>query len=207
VSVHAAPDRARSLGAKQRQRRTTTMADHPTYIALPSRDSGQPLRSALKQTSRPGTPQSSPPGVSPTGTRSNSARDSTYFARTTRSPPTLTAPLPSGSSGVLMATPVSPLPLAAGFAPKVSFDTFENPVASMFSYTLQVKTDGYERIKSTRVFLCASSPDSSGAQALDWALDALVQDGDELVVFRGVPEDVLGMRRFWSRARRVLTDG
>jgi hypothetical protein len=86
-----------------------------------------------------------------------------------------------------------PLPLAAGFAPKVSFDTFENPVASMFSYTLRVETDGYERTRSTRVFLCASSPDVSGAEALDWAMESLVQDGDELVVFRGVLEDVLGM--------------
>jgi hypothetical protein len=90
--------------------------------------------------------------------------------------------------------PPTPLPLTAGFAAKVSFDTFENPVASMFSYTLQVKTDGYERTKATRVFLCASSPDTSGIQALDWALDALAQDGDELVVFRGVQEDVLGER-------------
>jgi len=41
------------------------------------------------------------------------------------------------------------------------------------------------------VFLCAASADESGQQALDWALDSLVQDGDELVVFRGFDEEDL----------------
>ncbi|KAF9484308.1 hypothetical protein BDN70DRAFT_891133 [Pholiota conissans] len=76
------------------------------------------------------------------------------------------------------------------YTPKVSFDTFENPVASMFSFTLQAKTDGYKRTRNTRVFLCASSPDESGREALDWCLESLVQDGDELIVFRGADEDV-----------------
>ena len=78
------------------------------------------------------------------------------------------------------------------YTPKVSFDTFENPVASMFSFTLQVKSEGYRRTRNTRVFLCASSPDESGREALEWCLESLVQEGDELIVFRGVDEDVLG---------------
>ncbi|EIW53300.1 uncharacterized protein TRAVEDRAFT_23694 [Trametes versicolor FP-101664 SS1] len=86
-------------------------------------------------------------------------------------------------------TPASPLIAAQGYTPKVSFDTLENPQASMFSYTLHVQSEGYARMRSTRVFLCASSPDESGRQALDWCLESLVQDGDELVVFRGVDPD------------------
>jgi nucleotide-binding universal stress UspA family protein len=85
-------------------------------------------------------------------------------------------------------SPYFPVP---GYTPKVSFDTFENPAASMFSFTLSSKSDGYKRSRSTRVFLCASSPDESGREALDWALESFVQDGDEFVVFRGVEEDVL----------------
>ena len=81
---------------------------------------------------------------------------------------------------------------APTYTPKVSFDTFENPVASMFSFTLQVKSEGYRRTRNTRVFLCASSPDESGREALEWSLESLVQEGDELIVFRGVDEDVLG---------------
>ncbi|KAJ8474900.1 hypothetical protein ONZ51_g6921 [Trametes cubensis] len=85
--------------------------------------------------------------------------------------------------------PGSPLIAAQGYTPKVSFDTLENPQASMFSYTLHVQSEGYTRTRSTRVFLCASSPDESGRQALEWCLESLVQDGDELVVFRGVDPD------------------
>ena len=66
----------------------------------------------------------------------------------------------------------------------------------MFSFTLSAESVGYTRTLQTRVFLCASSPDESGRQALDWALDSLVQDGDELVVFRGFDEDNLGMFHF-----------
>jgi hypothetical protein len=61
----------------------------------------------------------------------------------------------------------------------------------MFSFTLSAKSAGYKRTRNTRVFLCAASPDESGREALEWSLESLVQDGDELIVFRGVDEDVL----------------
>ena len=86
--------------------------------------------------------------------------------------------------------------VSQGYTPKVSFDTFENSAASMFSFTLQAKSDGYERGPSTRVFLCASSPDESGRHALDWTIESMVQDGDELVVFRGIDQDDLGREPF-----------
>ena len=85
-----------------------------------------------------------------------------------------------------------PLPIAA----QVSFDTFENPAASMFSYTLHVQSSAYARNRATRVFLCAASPDESGSQALDWALSELVRDGDELIVLRGIEKEELGESRF-----------
>lgn len=59
----------------------------------------------------------------------------------------------------------------------------------------QAKSDGYKRQRTTRVFLCASSPDESGSQALDWCLDGLVQDSDELVVLRGFDTEDLGASR------------
>ncbi|KAG6334308.1 hypothetical protein ID866_4787 [Astraeus odoratus] len=86
---------------------------------------------------------------------------------------------------------VATVTVPQGYTPKVSFDTFENPAASMFSYTLRVQSDGYSRSASTRVFLCAASPDESGREALDWVLECLVQDSDELVVFRGIDQDEL----------------
>ncbi|KAL1734553.1 hypothetical protein EV714DRAFT_202099 [Schizophyllum commune] len=97
----------------------------------------------------------------------------------------LTPGTPGPHSG--LHTPIA-LP---SFSPKVSFDTFENPAASMFSFTLSVKSEGYTRTRSTRVFLCAASADESGREALEWSLETLAQDGDELIVCRGVEEEVL----------------
>jgi len=146
------------------------------------------LRSAMKSTPSPTpSPQSSPsqplpvPPLPQPSILSLSPAISSP-ATTINSPLPVTSPSPSTIIG----------PNASqGYTPKVSFDTFENSAASMFSFTLQVKSDGYERSPSTRVFLCASSPDESGRHALDWTIESLVQDGDELVVFRGIDQDEL----------------
>ncbi|KAI0039269.1 hypothetical protein FA95DRAFT_1612708 [Auriscalpium vulgare] len=172
--------------------------------------STQPLRSAMKHPSRPPTPATGSPPVSPYIHSSPllvPGSSSTMFAHnsgsTQNSPSYFTMPgsSPSQPTGLALSTysTVSPSQStflhahtsSQGYTPKVSFDTFENPAASMFSFTLQVKSDGYERTRSTRVFLCASSPDESGRQALDWAIESLVQDGDELIVFRGVDQEYL----------------
>ena len=115
------------------------------------------------------------------------------------SSPQVSSPYSSANpsrSAVTIGSPASShTPLVAPttrYTPKVSFDTLENPQASMFSYTLHVQSEGYTRTRSTRVFLCAASPDESGSQALEWCLESLVQDGDELVVFRGIDADDFG---------------
>ncbi|KAJ7730066.1 hypothetical protein DFH07DRAFT_871300 [Mycena maculata] len=142
------------------------------------RDSTPTLRSALKY------PSSPPPAPGP---RSPSL--SPVLATSTLLSP---SPTPPGSvlSPTRTQTPTPAFITSPGYTPKVSFDTFENPAASMFSFTLQVKSDGYVRTRATRVFLCAAGADESGREALDWSLEALVQDGDELIVCRGIDEDV-----------------
>ncbi|KAH9832150.1 uncharacterized protein C8Q71DRAFT_798646 [Rhodofomes roseus] len=156
----------------------------PHYIPLP------PLRSAMKYpSSRPCTPGSPPTRSSPlvpststvTSSPSGSPSTSTLLASPSATPPFAVSPL----------APPSTLIAGQGYTPKVSFDTLENPQASMFCYTLHVQSEGYSRNRGTRVFLCASGPDESGKQALDWALESLVQDGDELIVFRGVDSEEL----------------
>ncbi|GBE83517.1 hypothetical protein BKA93DRAFT_772174 [Sparassis latifolia] len=168
--------------------------DHPRNLPIP-------LRSAMKH-SRPNTPscQSPPsPGLSrssllpsPTPLPAGSPLLDVPSATTS---PGIPSPSSSSSPSAIFVTPApyagSPLVASQGYTPKVSFDTLENPAASMFSYTLHVQSDGYSRNRGTRVFLCASSPDESGTQALDWVLDSLVQDGDELIVFRGVDSEEL----------------
>lgn len=149
------------------------MSERPHHIPIPPATG---LKSALKHSS-PSTPQpaSSPPG---SNTSDGGPLGHTLTHRTSLSS-TLSPHLQDSSPEI-------------GYLPKVSFDTFENPAAPIFSFTLQAKSEGYKRNRSTRVFLCASSPDESGTQALDWVMDSLIQDGDELVVLRGFDTEVLG---------------
>ena len=149
-----------------------------------------PLRSAMKQPSRPTSPAlgASTPSSPTPGSASVSA------IATPLSPPHVQL-VPS--SPITPQSALSPLPTFSrtltggsaavpGYKPKVSFDTFENPSdAALDSFTLQATSDDYQRTRNTRVFLCAASGDESGRQALDWTLESLVQDGDELIVVRG----------------------
>lgn len=154
------------------------MTDRPNHISLPPTPV---LKSAMRQPQTPSgtsSPRSTPSGflLSPTGT------------------PNLSVPLfqtLTGSSYTSNAASVSTVGVG-GYHHKVSFDTFENPAAQMFSYTIPVRSEGWERSKNTRVFLVAASPDESGIQALDWAMESLVQDGDEIIVFRGFDAEELG---------------
>lgn len=178
---------------------TMSNYEHPSYIPIP------PLRSAMKHPSRPSTPSlgtntpNSPlppprsplPSVSPLPSPSPWNSTSSSFLST--APATPNASQLGLSSASTLPSPPAPLVAAQGYTPKVSFDTLENPQASMFSYTLHVQSEGYARKRNTRVFLCAASPDESGNQALDFALEGLLQDGDELIVFRGVDTDEFGM--------------
>src|ERR1700722_895983 len=162
---------------QRRSAMKVTSGPCPTAVetARPSSpESPQAHRHSLPVTRPPPLPRVSSPPLS----------SSTSFGQSS----TLSSSTSTPSNPALF----SPSPSIQGYTPKVSFDTFENPAASMFSFTLGVKSDGYVRTRSTRVFLCASSADESGREALDWALEALVQDGDELIVCRGVDQEELG---------------
>lgn len=151
------------------------------------------LRSALKQSSRPSSPALAAPSSPPPRTTSASSLATPPFTVSPYQPQLAPGPSTSMPSPNVQST-TSALVVSQGYTPKVSFDTFENSAASMFSFTLHVQSDGYARSRSTRVFLCASSPDESGREALEWAIECLVQDGDELVVFRGIDQEELGAR-------------
>ena len=46
------------------------------------------------------------------------------------------------------------------------------------------KSADYVHTRDTRLFLVAVSPDESGTEALDWLMESLIEDGDELVALR-----------------------
>ena len=84
-----------------------------------------------------------------------------------------------------MSSPPPPAP----FRPSVSFDTFSNKEASNYSLTLNRKHRSYEYTKRSRTFLCGTDTNEYSDTALEWLIDELVDDGDEIVCLRVVEKD------------------
>ncbi|SMR48884.1 unnamed protein product [Zymoseptoria tritici ST99CH_1E4] len=91
----------------------------------------------------------------------------------------------TGPGGQRFSSPPPP----AQFQAKVSFDTFSNPAASDFSLTLNRKHRDYEYTKRSRTFLCGTDTNDYSDTALEWLIDELVDDGDEVVCLRVVEKD------------------
>ncbi|KAL2355516.1 hypothetical protein BJ546DRAFT_973789 [Cryomyces antarcticus] len=80
-------------------------------------------------------------------------------------------------------------PPPPSFKPRVSFDTFDNHDASDFSLTLNRKHKNYEYTKRSRTFLCGTDTNDYSEFALEWLIDELVDDRDEIVCLRVVEKD------------------
>lgn len=57
------------------------------------------------------------------------------------------------------------------------------------SFTLNKKHKDYEYTKRSRTFLCGYDANEYSEYALEWLIDELVDDGDEIVCLRVVEED------------------
>ena len=115
--------------------------------------------------------------ASPQSSRSSSAQPT---GRTT-------GPSLAGATGA--GRRLSSPPPPAQFRPSVSFDTFSNPQASDFSLTLNRKHKDYAYTKRSRTFLCGTDTNEYSDTALEWLIDELVDDGDEIVCLRVVEKD------------------
>ena len=71
----------------------------------------------------------------------------------------------------------------------VSFDTFDNRDATDFSFTLNHKHRNYQNTRRSRTFLCGTDQNDYSDFALEWLIDELVDDGDEIVCLRVVEKD------------------
>jgi hypothetical protein len=71
----------------------------------------------------------------------------------------------------------------------VSFDTIDNRDASTESFTLQYKHCDYAATPRGRVFLCGTDAKDYSEYALEWMMDELVDDGDEIVCLRVIEKD------------------
>ncbi|KAF2488026.1 hypothetical protein BDY17DRAFT_237776, partial [Neohortaea acidophila] len=104
-------------------------------------------------------------------------------------------------------------PPPAQFRSSVSFDTFNNKEASDFSLTLNRKHRDYKYTKRSRTFLCGTDTNDYSDTALEWLIDELVDDGDEVVCLRVVEKDSkealkwsggLGEKGYRNEAERFL---
>ncbi|GME25560.1 universal stress protein [Neofusicoccum parvum] len=77
------------------------------------------------------------------------------------------------------------------FQPRVSFDTFDKPADFIEenSFTLIRKHKDYEYTKRSRTFLCGLDSNEYSEYALEWLIDELVDDGDEIVCLQVVEKD------------------
>jgi hypothetical protein len=99
------------------------------------------------------------------------------------------------------------------FQPRVSFDTFgqAEDFIEENSFTLVTKHKDYEYTKRSRTFLCGCDDNDYSEYALQWLIDELVDDGDEIVCLRVVEKDdnIAGERsvekgRYRSEAEDVM---
>jgi len=167
-------------------------------------------------TSTPPSPATSTP---PEGKERDPRRTSIAWTKLPNSEPRRQQQ-PSGSGAIAVASSsgsiragrsLSSPPPPPSFLQRVSFDTFDNKDASDFSLTLKSKHRDYQYTRRSRTFLCGTDQNDYSEFALEWLIDELVDDGDEIVCLRVVDKDskissdsALQERLYRQEAKKLL---
>lgn len=108
---------------------------------------------------------------------------------------------------------IRPSSAPSTFLRRVGFDTFDNKDASDFSLTLKAKHKNYSYTRRSRTFLCGTDQHEYSQFALEWLIDELVDDGDEVVCLRVVDKDSkissdssMQERLYRQEARKLLNE-
>lgn len=67
---------------------------------------------------------------------------------------------------------------------RVSFSTLANGQANLISLTLRTKHEAYKYSRRSRSFIIGYNDDEYSKSAMEWLLDTMVDDGDEIVALR-----------------------
>lgn len=67
---------------------------------------------------------------------------------------------------------------------RVSFSTLDNEDANMISFTLKIKHDAYKFSRRSRSFIIGYNDDEYSRSAMEWLVDTMVDDGDEIIALR-----------------------
>lgn len=97
-------------------------------------------------------------------------------------------------------SPPPPMPFTRGIA----FDTFKTPDAPAEAFSIQYKHQDFAYTPRTRTFIVGTDAKDYSEYALEWTLDELVDDGDEIVCLRVVSEDSSERRNYKEEADRLL---
>ncbi|KAF9196676.1 hypothetical protein BGZ49_002730 [Haplosporangium sp. Z 27] len=76
-----------------------------------------------------------------------------------------------------------------GYIARVGFDTLdcEDTDTAQYTFTIQAKTDNWQRTKHTRSFLVGTDLNDYSSHALHWVMDKMIEDGDEIIALRVIP--------------------
>ncbi|KAL9598324.1 MAG: hypothetical protein Q9219_004552 [cf. Caloplaca sp. 3 TL-2023] len=72
---------------------------------------------------------------------------------------------------------------------RVSFNTFDNRDATDYSFTISTKHKDYQYTQRSRTFLCGTDDNDYSYDAIEWLIEELVEDGDEIICLRVVDKD------------------
>ncbi|KAF9145492.1 hypothetical protein BG015_011881 [Linnemannia schmuckeri] len=74
-----------------------------------------------------------------------------------------------------------------GYVARVGFDTLGCDTPAEYAFTLQARTEGWRRTRRSRTFLVGTDLNEYSSHALQWVMENMVEDGDEIVALRVVP--------------------
>ncbi|KAF9133277.1 hypothetical protein BGX30_012341 [Mortierella sp. GBA39] len=77
-----------------------------------------------------------------------------------------------------------------GYIARVGFDTLGCDTHAEYAFTLQARTDGWRRTRRSRTFLVGTDLNEYSSHALQWVMENMVEDGDEIVALRVVPVEL-----------------
>ncbi|KAL8993822.1 MAG: hypothetical protein Q9188_007230 [Gyalolechia gomerana] len=120
-------------------------------------------------------------------------RPSVQFAPAQIGEKGLTAsPKPSGSPKAIppkVQRRLSSPPPPSKYERRVSFNTFDNRDATDYSFTISTKHKDYQYNQRSRTFLCGTDDNDYSYDAIEWLIEELVEDGDEIICLRVVDKD------------------
>ncbi|KAL9095994.1 MAG: hypothetical protein Q9163_006473 [Psora crenata] len=114
---------------------------------------------------------------------------SVQFADTSNRSAEFTSPSISTTTAAKTRGRIASPPPPSTYKPRITFDLFANQSTTDPSFTLISQHKHYARRKGSRTYLCGTDESDYAAFALEYLIDKLVDDGDDIVCVRVMDKD------------------